>query len=536
MSFSENIAELVLQSERALIQKANHWERVPLLEVAQVLNGFAFKSAFFNESNGVPLIRIRDVTSGTVKTLYEGEVPDGYWVESGDLIVGMDGDFNSRLWDGPRALLNQRVCKLTPDTSFMDIRFLHAVLPGYLQLINDHTSAVTVKHLSSRTLGETPIPLPPLPEQQRIVSKLDTLSARTTTARTHLTAILTLVEKYRQQVFELAFSGALTRDFRENSDEEAAGTLPSSWQVTELGEITEIQGGIQVGKKRPPGTELVEVPYLRVANVQRGWLNLDEIKNISVTQQEKERLLLKTGDVLMNEGGDRDKLGRGWIWRGEVPECIHQNHVFRIRLIDSSFPPEYISHFANAKGQQYFFDEGTQTTNLASISKRKVSGLPVPIPPLEEAKEILHRIDTAFAKIDRLAAEAEKALKLTDRLDERILAKAFAGELVPQDPNDEPASVLLDRIREDRANAPKKTRSRRTKATAMKKAPKDLLLADSADWPANGVTSEELATRVSMPHTDLRDALFELLGGTKPQLEQVFDKAEERMRLKRVVQ
>ena len=127
-------------------------------------------------------------------------------------------------------------------------------------------------------------------------------------------------------------------------------------------------------------------------------------------------------------------------------------------------------------------------------------------------------------------------MKLTDRLDERIRAKAFAGELVPQDPNDEPASALLERIREARANAPRKTRPRRMKATTMKKTPKDLLLADIAKWPANGVVADGLAKKVGLAHDDLRDALFELLGGKKPQLEQVFDKTEERMRLKRVAQ
>lgn len=419
-----------------------------------------------------------------------------------------------------------------PPSEAIEQRFLQSLLrsPEYRELA-DQRSTGDRPRVKFDNVSDFEFSLPPLAEQKRIVRKLDALSAHTTTARTHLTAIVKLVEQYRQQVFDLAFSGALTRDFRENSDEEAAGALPSSWQVTELGEITEIQGGIQVGKKRPPGTELVEVPYLRVANVQRGWLNLDEIKVIGVTQQEKERLLLKTGDVLMNEGGDRDKLGRGWIWRGEVPECIHQNHVFRIRLKDKEFPPEYISHFANAKGQQYFFDEGTQTTNLASISKRKVSGLPVPIPPIEEANEILHRIDTAFAKIDRLAAEAEKALKLADRLDESILAKAFAGELVPQDPSDEPASVLLDRIREARANAPKPRRQTR-KPRTMKKKPNLASLLD--DWPSSGLTFEELRGRASGSYDQVKEELFELMTGDQPKIRQEFDASEKTIRLKKV--
>jgi type I restriction enzyme, S subunit len=199
---------------------------------------------------------------------------------------------------------------------------------------------------------------------------------------------------------------------------------------------------------------MIECPYLRVANVQRGWLDLKEVKNIEVTEQEASRLYLRYGDILMNEGGDRDKLGRGWFWEGQIENCIHQNHVFRVRLYDPKFPPKLISLYANEIGQSHFFDEGTQTTNLASISKTRLSSLPLRLPPVREALEILARIETAFAWIDRLASETTNARRLIDHLDRAILAKAFRGDLVPQDPNDEPASVLLERIRAERQATP----------------------------------------------------------------------------------
>jgi type I restriction enzyme S subunit len=205
---------------------------------------------------------------------------------------------------------------------------------------------------------------------------------------------------------------------------------------------------------------LLELPYLRVANVQRGWLDLREIKTIEVTAKEADALFLRQGDVLMNEGGDRDKLGRGWVWDGQIHDCIHQNHVFRVRLASGTVPPRFLSYYANEFGQKHFFDEGKQTTNLASISKSKLSAMNVPVPPFKEAIEIVRRIESAFAKIDRLAKEAKRALELVGRLDEAILAKAFRGELVPQDENDEPAEHLLERIRAEREASPKATRGR----------------------------------------------------------------------------
>jgi type I restriction enzyme S subunit len=341
--------------------------------------------------------------------------------------------------------------------------------------------------VTDRDVSAGPIPLPPIQEQRRIAAKIDGLTARTARARADLDRIPKLVARYKSRLLALAFSGELTAGWRQANG--APGgidrSLPRGWAQARLGDISEIQGGIQVGKKRTSSASLVEVPYLRVANVQRGWLNLSEIKSIEVTAQERDRLLLQSGDILMNEGGDRDKLGRGWIWNGQLPVCIHQNHVFRIRLSDKEFPPEYVSHYANENGQRYFFDEGTQTTNLASINKSKVAALPVPLPPTEEAIEIVRLIDSAFGWLDRMAADHQAAAKLLPKLDGAILAKAFRGELVPQDPADEPADVLLERIRVERPEDVKQTRTRRprkSKETADMARRLVEVLSEATDW------------------------------------------------------
>ncbi len=110
---------------------------------------------------------------------------------------------------------------------------------------------------------------------------------------------------------------------------------------------------------------------------------MSEIKEIVATEDEIRELTLKPGDILFNEGGDRDKLGRGWVWNGELPECIHQNHVFRARAFVCDLNSKFLSWYANTAGQKFFFDEGKHTTNLASISMTKLKRLPVPLPPLE---------------------------------------------------------------------------------------------------------------------------------------------------------
>lgn len=145
---------------------------------------------------------------------------------------------------------------------------------------------------------------------------------------------------------------------------------------------------------------------MRVANVQRGYLNLSEVKYVQATTLERQKLRLIKGDILMNEGGDRDKLGRGWVWDDEIENCIHQNHVFRVRLKDKRFPSKWISYFTNEFGQKYFFDKGQQTTNLASISKTKVAASDI-----LEAQRLFELSHTDKAK----RTEFVRVLKLIQR-------------------------------------------------------------------------------------------------------------------------
>ncbi len=203
---------------------------------------------------------------------------------------------------------------------------------------------------------------------------------------------------------------------------------------------------------------------MRVANVQRGHLKLDEIKTIRLPLPEAARLALRRGDILMNEGGDRDKLGRGWVWGGEVPDCIHQNHVFRLRLRGSEVTPYFLSRYANHFGARYFLNEGKQTTNLASISMAKVAALPVPVPPPGDAARIDTALDGAEASSRSIEHEAIRALALLDHLEQRILAGAFRGELVTQDPGDQPAAALTARLSPGGPTPAKSPRRRRQAA------------------------------------------------------------------------
>lgn len=229
-------------------------------------------------------------------------------------------------------------------------------------------------------------------------------------------------------------------------DRASLPAVPAGWAWASLAEIAELQGGITKGQKRQTGERLRKVPYLRVANVQRGFLDLGEVKQIEATEEEIAQLRLLPGDVLFNEGGDRDKLGRGWIWRGEITECIHQNHVFRARPFVEEIQPKFLSWYGNSLGQRYFLDEGKQTTNLASINLTKLGALPVPLPPVDEQLRIVGEIERQFSLVDSVMRAVELGLKRAGQLRQAVLRYAFEGGLTRQDPNDEPASVLVERL------------------------------------------------------------------------------------------
>lgn len=251
--------------------------------------------------------------------------------------------------------------------------------------------------------------------------------------------------------------------------------LPEGWTWTTLNAIASIKGGITKGQRRKATDRFRSVPYLRVANVQRGFLDLTQVKNIEATEAEIRELRLLPGDALFTEGGDRDKLGRGWVWSGEIAECIHQNHIFRARL-HRDIEPKFVSWYANTTGQRYFYDEGKHTTNLASINLTKLRRLPLLLPPAEEQRRIVTEVERHLSVLDHLEDELFTQEQHSDSLRQSVLRHAFEGKLVPHDPTDEPASVLLERIRAERAAVESQHITRRARSRIARRPPKKLPL------------------------------------------------------------
>ena len=243
------------------------------------------------------------------------------------------------------------------------------------------------------------------------------------------------------------------KDFAE-LDTSTLPSLPKGWCWTTLATVADIDGGITKDQKRPSTVTMREIPYLRVANVQRGFLDLAEIKTILAEEEEIRSLRLQEGDILFTEGGDRDKLGRGWVWNGEIAECIHQNHIFRARPNRLAVEPKFVSFHGNYFGQKWFVRTGKQTTNLASINKGVLSRFPVPVAPINEQHRIVTKIEELFSDLDAGVAALERVKAKLKRYRAAVLKAAVEGRLTGEwqkkNRSKETGPQLLDRILKER--------------------------------------------------------------------------------------
>ena len=478
MSFTASLEEIVTENLSGLLSKRDHWPRVRLGEVAEIKNGIPLPSRQFIPDGQHPVVRIRNVVPGYTETYFQGEVEEDWFIEKGDLLVGMDGDFNSRRWPGPRALLNQRVCRVKPADPRLTLEYLEHVLPGYLKAVNDNTPSITVKHLSSRTISDLPIPIPPLPEQRLIVEAIDTQFSFLDSATQSLEQAKRNVERARASILKAAVEGRLVPTEAELARKEgreyehASGLLqrilaerkarheedqkdakrkkkykepvkpdtdglpepPEGWVWATVDQLGAVAGG-----QTPKGiTDIAEqsrssgdVPWFRVGDMNTQgneklmrhfstWLTAEEVAGLGLNVRPPGTIVFpKRGGAIATN-------------KKRILSCPASYDLNTMGVVPAGGLEAWVWHFFAG------VDLGTLSdgSNIPQLNNKDIAPLLIPLPPLAEQHRIVDEIDRRFSILDAVEATIDLNLKRCERLRQAILKWAFEGKLVQAEPTD----------------------------------------------------------------------------------------------------
>lgn len=337
----------------------------------------------------------------------------------------------------PPKVVDSHVTIVRPNKEIIDPRYLFAWIrsPEIQGAIVDLSSGSTNQiELNRSTIAETRLPLAPLNEQKRIADKLDGLLARVDACRERLDRVPQILKRFRQAVLAAATSGALTEDWREYKG------IENDWTAVELGDVAE---GFSYGSAAKSARE-GKIPVLRMGNIQNGQLDWDDLVFTSDPKEIK-KYRLRAGDVLFNRTNSPELVGKTAVFKGEQ-EAIYAGYLIRVRC-GKKLLPAFLNYCLNSPaGRDYCWQVKSDGVSQSNINAKKLAAFPFDLPPLIEQCEIVTRVETLFTFADRLEARYTAGRERVDQLTPSLLDKAFRGELVPQDPDDEPAEKLLERI------------------------------------------------------------------------------------------
>jgi len=370
-------------------------------------------------NGSLPWVSISDLNDDVLTDTRErittlgAEASGARLLASGTLLFSFKLTIGKMAVAGVDLFTNEAIAGLVPKA---DVQLSTEYLRHALSAVNvssGSSHAVKGRTLNLPLLRAITIPLAPLREQKRIAAALrEQLSAAA-----RMRAATDTQAESAEHLFPTRL--ALTFDSRD----------ARSWPVATLGDTGEIVSGVTLGR-RLNGQATRPVAYLRVANVKDGRLDLAEVYTVEATESEIAKLRLRRGDLLLTEGGDPDKLGRGALWAEQVDECIHQNHIFRLRLDRERFVPEFVSFQLGSRyGKAYFARHAKQTTGIATINQRVLRGFPLMVPPVAVQQRVADDLCAAQAAEASLRNRVEHQRCLADALPASLLRLAFSGGL-----------------------------------------------------------------------------------------------------------
>ncbi|MCJ2093767.1 restriction endonuclease subunit S [Methylobacterium sp. J-072] len=406
------------------------------------------------DPEGVPMVRVTDIRTNEfdssqvayITPKLDAEFSRSH-VTTGDVLISVQGTVGRVAVvpkSFPRGNISRTIARIRPIDPSLSRWIQSALLaPEQQAKIDADTGGTTRDSLNIGDLREITIPLAPANEQRRIIAKIDTLSAQSKRARDHLQHVSRLTEKYKESILRAACDGSLTEDWRKRH---GAPEPRSEGLLSLIG--TPIRNGLSIrGTDQPPG-----IRSLRLSALRNRTVDLDAVRFLPIDARRAEPYLIQRGDILVSRGnGTKHFVGIASLVPSVDQPTIFPDTAFRIRLNQSVVLPEWFALVWNAPQVRMQIESVAKTTaGIWKVSQGDLARIKLIVPCIDEQCQVLARASSAIQWVDRLASHATHARKLTDHLDQAVLSRAFRGELVAQDPGDEPASVLLERIKGER--------------------------------------------------------------------------------------
>ncbi len=434
------------------------WVESRLGDVLELVNGRAYKKHEMLEDsdalNVVPILRIQNLNGGNNWFYSDLDLPENKYCYKGDLLFAWSATFGPywARWD--KTIFHYHIWNVKPSKAITK-RFAYYTLCNITAAIKSAAHGVAMPHMTKSGMESWPIALPSVTEQTRIVEKLDEVLAQVDTIKARLDGIPAILKRFRQSVLAAAVSGKLTEEWRgecdyiENSLGEGWkwGAMPSNWTAKFYPELVDSRLGKMLDKNKNVGKA---TKYLGNINVRWFGTDLSNVQEILVSDKEQEELSLSKGDVLICEGGEP---GRCCVWSKDSDEVIVFQKALHRARVKKEMVSEWLVYNLKNDADGLILNQLFTGTTIKHLTGKALKNYPIRVPPIEEQKEIVRLVDQYFAFADTIEAQVKKAQARVDKLTQSILAKAFRGELVPQDPSDEPADKLLERIAAARKEA-----------------------------------------------------------------------------------
>lgn len=353
----------------------------------------------------------------------------------------------------PFSYINGNAMALDSLNKNINIEYLFYYLKS--RNFDDVISGSAQPQITQEGLKVVDIPLPPLNEQKRIAQKLDELLATVESIKTRLDNAPTIIKRFRQSILAAATSGKLTEEWREENG------VTEAWKDLKIDNVLE---DIRYGTSKKCAYANEFTPVLRIPNISDDGIITDDVKYAQFNEKELASLSLKVGDVLViRSNGSLDLVGKNVVVTKAHEDYLFAGYLIRMRFDKKKVIPDYVHYvLTSPKIREIINLTAKSTSGVNNVNSKELAGFPISLPSLGEQKEIVSQVESLFSLVDSMKVKIEAAQKRIDKLTQSTLAKAFRGELVPQDLNDESAEKLLERIKaEQEKEKPKKTRRKK---------------------------------------------------------------------------